>query len=292
MELDDTTNLVDGGDTSVEDTDTPAEVENEAEALEPELDEDGNPIEADADNVEDDHEEVERDGVKYKVPKALAKELLMQADYTRKTRALAEQTRAVETLRAQVQQASQEEIATHARVVAIDDRLAQYGKVDWAAWNDTDPFEAQKGFMEFQQLKDARGQALGHLGQLQQKRTLEMQQETARRIQEGVAVLQKDIPGWNDGLAQTLLETGVKQYGFERGEIESFEDPRMVKVLHDAHQFHALKAKTQKVQNHQKAQATQPTARPKGGAPKPGLDDRLSAEEWVERREAELRKRG
>jgi Asp-tRNA(Asn)/Glu-tRNA(Gln) amidotransferase A subunit family amidase len=289
MELEETTNLVEGGDTSELDTGTPAEVENEAEVNEPQLDEDGNPIESEP--VDDDSEEVERDGVKYKVPKALTKELMMHADYTRKTQEVAEQRKALEAERQTIHQASNDEINARARIVAIDERLAAYSKVDWAAWNDTDPFEAQKGFMEFQQLKDARGQAVGIAGQLAQQRTLAAQQETAKRIEEGRAVLQRDISGWNDELAAALLDTGIKQYGFDRGEIESFEDPRMVKVLHDAHQFHILKAKQQKAQKHVQAQQVTPAAKASGATPKQGLDDRLSIEEWQRRRNEQVRKR-
>ena len=121
-----------------------------------------------------------------------------------------------------------------------------------------------------------------------QQRGLEEQRETARLIEQGRAELARDIRGWSDTLAAALLETGVKQYGFDRAEIEEFTDPRMVKVLHDAHQFHILQGKQKQAQAVQAAQGVRPAARVGGSAAPPsGLDDRLSAEEWTRRREAQ-----
>lgn len=285
------TNPVEGGDTSVLDTEAQTqEVEQQAE--EGELDEFGEPI---AREPED--EEIDLDDLKLKVPKDQAQKvreaLLRQADYTRKTQALAESQKALEAERASVQQASQAEIGALAQVSAIDQQLAQYQRVDWTAWENEDPFAAQSGWREYQQLKDARGQAAGQYSHLVQQRTLQAKQEADKRLEAGRAQLAREIKGWSDDLGAQLLDTGVKQYGFERGEIEeSFDDPRLIKVLHDAHQFHLLNKKTKQAQSHEAAQTAKPAAKAGGGsAPAQGLDDRLTAEEWTRRREAQLRKR-
>lgn len=279
-----TTNLVEG------EAAPETEVENEVET-EIELDDDGNPIEAS--EPEDEFEEVERDGRKLKVAKELAAELMMQADYTRKTQELAEQRKALDVERQTVEQATQAELQAQAQVIAIDGRLQEYANIDWDAWESQDPFAAQKGWREFQQLQTARGHAAQSFHQLKHERTSAAQLERAKRVEEGAAVLAKEIPGWSQELGAKLLDYGVKSFGFTRAEIEDFEDPRMVKVLHAA--FEAEKSKTQqrKVETQAKALSVQPAAKVAGATAKPaGLDDRLSADEWLRRRNEQLRKRG
>ena len=73
------------------------EVEEEIEETtdEPELDEDGNPVEEPAE-PEEETTEIVKDGKAYKVPAALKDEILMHADYTRKTQEVAELRKSVE----------------------------------------------------------------------------------------------------------------------------------------------------------------------------------------------------
>jgi hypothetical protein len=283
------TNPVEGGESAPE---TEVETEGQETETEQQFDDDGNPI--DPEPEEDDSEEIEHEGQKYKVPKAIKPLVMMQADYTRKTQEVADLRKAVEAERQTLHQSSEAEIAARATVVALDQQLAQFQNIDWDAWEDQDPFAAQKGLRQYQQLRDARGQAAGQFVALQQQRNLEAQRTTAKRLEEGRAALARDIPGWSDTLAASLLETGAKHYGFERGEIEdSFDDPRLIKVLHDAHQYQLSKGKQKQAQKHVAAQQVQPAAKVGArSAPPSGLDDRLPTDEWMRRREAQLRKRG
>jgi hypothetical protein len=271
-----------------------AHVDDETEegSSEPEPEASGDDGEPGPDSAEpSDYEEIEVDGVRHRVPGALKGAFMMQADYTRKTQEVAELRRAVEAERAAVREAGAEEASAQARIIALDDQIARFGRVDWDSWENDDPFEAQKGWRQFQQLQQIRGQAAGQLAQLTRQRSLEEQRETARLIEQGRAELARDIRGWSDTLAASLLETGVKQYGFDRAEIEEFTDPRMVKVLHDAHQFQILQGKQKQAQRHAAAQGARPAARVGGGsAPPAGLDDRLSADEWARRRNRQVRK--
>lgn len=286
MEIEETTNLGEATDVN---TEVEQEVEQEAHEAEAELDEDGNPIEREP--AEEDSEEIDLEGQKYKIPKAVKPLLMMQADYTRKTQEVAEERKAIQAEREAVSKASAEEIGAHARIVAIDEQLAEYNRIDWDAWEDQDPIAAQSGWRKFQQLQNGRGQAAHTLSQLTQQRTLAEQQETAKRIEEGRQVLEKDIPGWSPDLGAKLLDFGCKQFGFERSEIEEFTDPRMVKVLHAA--FEGLKAQTkqQTAAKVTKVQEVQPAAKVAvNPAPKQGLDDRLSTAEWMRRRNEQARK--
>jgi hypothetical protein len=186
MENEDTTN-------SAESEDINTQVEAEVE--EHELDENGNAIEGEAEAEGDDElEEIERDGKTYKIPAALKSELMMQADYTRKTQELAAERKAIAEQRSLVEQASEAELNAYAAVRSIDQQLANYSKVDWDGWADKAPLEAQKAFQKFQILKDQRGQAAAFLARSKNDRELQKQQETAKRMEEGRAELDRAIP--------------------------------------------------------------------------------------------------
>jgi len=293
MELEATNQVADDGAT-LEDTNAAPGVEADGQtADDQQFDEDGNPIAA-----APEEEEVELDDLKLKVPKDQAQKvkeaLLRQADYTRKTQEVAELRRAVEAERQSLHQASEAEIGALAQVRAIDQALEYYSRIDWDAYEDQNAFEAQTQWRKFQQLQQNRAQVAGQYSQLVQQRTVQQQQETAKRMDEGRAVLAREIKGWGPELAESLLGTAVKEYGFQRGEAEeSISDPRLMKVLHDAHQWRAHQAKQSKVQNHVAAQAVEPAAKPVAArsGPPVGLADNLSVDEWARRRNEQVRKR-
>ena len=278
-------------------TTNPAEGEDIAEAILPDAQE----VEPQAvDNESDaagrapeEDEEIEHEGRKYLVPKALKPLMLMQADYTRKTQEVAEQRRAVQAERQALHQTSQAELDAYANATTIGQQLARFQQVDWRAWHDSDPFAAAAATSEYQQLRDAHNRALAQLSQLHGQRTFLAQQDTARRMDQGRAALAKDIPGWSDELKARLIAFAAG-YGFSRDELDDLEaDPRVAKVLHAAFSGSRSAETAKKVQSLVAAQQAQPAARVSArGAPPAGLDDRLSADEWMRRRNAQTRKRG
>jgi hypothetical protein len=283
-----------------EDTATnPVEGEDNAEAILPDtqevgtegrdeqaLDDEGNPIDR-----PDDGEEIEHEGRKYLVPRALKPLLLMQADYTRKTQEVAEQRRAVLAERQALHQTSQAEPDAYARATTLAGQLAQYQQVDWRAWHDSDPFAASAATSEYNMLRDQHSQALGQLSQMRGQRNFLAQQDTARRTEEGRAALAKAIPGWSEDLKARLIGFAAG-YGFSRDELDDLEaDPRVARVLHAAFSGSKSAETARKVHNTLAAQQVQPAASVRArGAPPAGLDDRLSPDEWVRRRNAQLRK--
>jgi hypothetical protein len=242
---------------------------------------------------EEDGEEIEHEGRKYRLPSALKPLLLMQADYTRKTQEVAEQRRAVQAERQALHQTSQAELDTYARATTLAGQLAQYQQVDWRAWHDSDPFAASAATSEYNMLRDQHSQALGQLSQLHGQRTFLAQQDIARRMESGRAALAKEIPGWSDDLKARLIGFAAG-YGFSRDELDDLEaDPRVARVLHAAFSGSKNVETARKVQNTLAAQQVQPAASVKArGAPPSGLDDRLSADEWMRRRNALARRRG
>jgi hypothetical protein len=198
----------------------------------------------------DDSEEIDHEGEKYKLPKKLADEWkngrLRQQDYTVKTQDLAKQKTEFETAQQEFvarQQFQQQHIQAVAKVMAIDERLEQFQKLDWNALTDADPVQALKLDRQMRELQQQRAQQIDGLQQSQAKLTFEQQQATARRQQEAREELSKDIPGFGTAEVQKqLLEVG-KAAGYKQEELASVQDPRAVKLLHKAYLYDQLIAK-------------------------------------------------
>ena len=198
----------------------------------------------------DDSEEIDHEGEKYKLPKKLADEWkngrLRQQDYTVKTQDLAKQKTEFETAQQEFvarQQFQQQHIQAVAKVMAIDERLEQFSKLDWNALTDADPVQALKLDRQMRELQQQRAQQIDGLQQSQAKLTFEQQQATARRQQEAREELSKDIPGFGTAEVQKqLLEVG-KAAGYKQEELANVQDPRAVKLLHKAYLYDQLIAK-------------------------------------------------
>lgn len=263
-----------------------AEPQEEGEGTQPPEGEEGEPQEP-----EEEFEEVVRGEKAYRIPKALAGELLMQADYTKKTQALSEDRRAVETERTNLQQAAarQAEFAADiANLGALNARLAPFDQVqDWATYLRTGGPEAQAHYAEFQALKNERDTFAQGLGKKVQDRAAEEQRETAKQIEAGRIELAKHIKGYGpDTLSK--LETFAAPFGYSSEEIRQAEaDPRSIRLLHLAMVGQTLLQQQKKTSTIAQSAQTKPvsTLRGAGGRiqAKPDTDDfkafeRLAAE--------------
>lgn len=279
--------------TNLEVQDTP-EVESVPVADEPEveLDDNGDPVEQpEPEETVPDLAEVEYEGKTFKVPPELKDAVLRQADYTRKTQEVAELRKQVETTLQAVQTVSQEEQRAQVAIGVIDAQLADYEGIDWDAWEQSDPVSAQRGWRQFQTLQGQRNGAVAAWQQATQQRTFLTQQETAKRLEQGQRELAARIPDWSADKAAKLVEFGTKSYGFTQADFNSIDDPRLVQVLHDAFLYRSQQTAKPKAAP-PKPPEVKPAAKVGGGKPVlKSLDDRMSAEEWVKARQAQLSRR-
>jgi hypothetical protein len=115
--------------------------------------------------------------------------------------------------------------------------------IDWNKLAAENPAEwAQK----YQQVQNINAQ-LTHI-QSERKRIAdeqgkEMQARMKKQAEEAVEILKTEVPGWSNDLYGKILKTGMEQYGFKAEEVNAITDHRAIKVLHDAMQYRALKAK-------------------------------------------------
>jgi hypothetical protein len=229
---------------------------SKGQKAEPDREED-KPAEESAEEVEDDQPEaveeeeladLEVDGRTLKLPKTAAEKLqaerLMQADYTRKTQALAEERKAIEE-RAQLTQfldqvrAVQFEKAVEVKV--LNDRLKQYEAVDWASLAAQDPQRAaalQAQWMSDRQTMEGKQRELQEAGQKATQMTAYQQQQM---LAKGEEALRTKFPSWGPETKRSIFDN-TKSYGYSDQELSQVTDPRLVEVLHDAMQWKKLQA--------------------------------------------------
>lgn len=280
-----------------------AEAPIEQEVAEQPLDEALEPVEGEEGEdtaPEEDLEEFDWNGKKIVGPKGLKDGVLMQADYTRKTQEVAETKRQLEERAKHIEQqsqASEEEMTARAAIISIDADLKSYENVDWDAWEAQDLFAAQAGFRKFQQLKEARGQVTGFLGEKQKARTEQTQQETAKRLQETRRFAETQIKGWTPDMDAKITEFALdklKNHGVSWDTLKATYNPGIYEILYLAHIGNAALQKQSVAPKPTGQPAPQPLTKitARANPPPTGLDDRLSMEEWTKRRNAQLAKRG
>lgn len=248
-----------------------------------------------------DEVEVTYNGKSYSLPPELRDALLRQADYTRKTQELAGQRRAFEAER-EGHRRQAATTRTHlmdaARIVALNDHLAQLDKVDWRALQAQDPARASQLWQQRIQMKDLRDRAARAWTQRDRDNAGQAQRATARRAGQVHAHLSRLIVDWSPGLDAKLARYGTEQ-GLSQNEISqaALQNPNFVALLHKAHQFDEAAKRDKAKQTFDAAQGARPVTRVGGGggtASRRTTDasgDTLSTEEWARRERERMRRR-
>jgi hypothetical protein len=223
-------------------TEAPVEQETETEAVE---DSQEQPAEAEPEYVERDIQ-----GNVYQLPPELIEIVDKGLDATRKWGEAAELKRSAEAekqaIAAEKQafqqqvQAQQQNFQLHAEVAAIDGQIAQYANIDWARLEDDDPLQAMKLDRSLRELKETRNDLVQKAIVQQQELAQAQQLNTAKSVEENVAILKRDIPNWNGELYNSLLEYVVKDFGYTPQEAATAVDARAWKLAHKAYQYDQL----------------------------------------------------
>ena len=245
--------------------------------------------------------EVEYECKTYQLPPELRDALLRQADYTRKTQDVAKARKALESETAAHHGrvgSARAHMLDAARVVALNEQLAQFDQVDWRALQQQDPNRAQALWQVRAQLKDLRDRAARAWTEKEKDHASHSQRATARRMSEVSAHLPRLIADWSPELDVKLMQYGTAQ-GLSHPEMTqaTLQNPVFVKLLHKAHQFDQVAKQKQTQQTFDAALAARPVTRVGGGggtASRRTTDasgDALSAAEWAKRERERMRKR-
>lgn len=226
------------------------QINNEEEASDDEGSDDSDEEVAAA---ETEFETVEVDGVKYELPKALKNNLMMQADYTRKTQTVAEQRRAIEDFQKETEtqrQQFEQHRELNAELHSIDSQINQYQQVDWATLQNQNPEVAQQHQFNFVNLQNERQQKAQELEQAVQTTAEEQELYASTRQAEIVRHLHSEVEGWSGEKAQNIVQF-AQEAGFTREFVKAIDDGifpdtvSMVKTINEAMLYRQMLSKSQ-----------------------------------------------
>lgn len=253
-----------------------------------EVDEGGDPIEP-----EEDYDEVEYgEGKKYKVPRELNRGFLRGADYSQKTMALARERDAFTAERAKFTETSQalrKEIGT---VHALETTVEQFKGLDWDALRSADIDRYRELQDAYRETRDKLDEAKTSLGAKEREIAEAERQADATRIAETEAALadpKTGIPGWGPQVFQDLV-TFAGTHGYSPADLRQASVADW-KILHLASVGAASQQRQRRVEQHKTTQQTRPAAPMKGNGAVRDLNSVKSTDEWMRRRNAEVRKR-
>lgn len=205
-------------------------------------------VDSPADEGGDDSEEIEFEGKAYKVPKELKGALLRQADYTQKTQEVAEQRRAVEE-RAQALQMQErlmsQTLEQRVELHSLQKQIAQFEQIDWQSLADTDPVQATKLNIQYQQLQRQAGMKYQELQQAQAQTEQLTAQQRQQMLVQAQSELKARLPDFTPQTAEKIKAT-ARDYGISQQELDTLIDPRYVHVLHDAMKWRSLQVEKPK----------------------------------------------
>jgi hypothetical protein len=250
---------------------------------------------------EDEYEELDLDGDPLRVPKSAAEKLkarmMMQADYTQKTQALAEQRREIEAQRQATEweaQTRQELFNEEAQLLSVRSRLNQFAQVNWQALANEDASQYAALHAEYTQLKDVHDGLAGNIDNRKGQLAAMREQATAISLERAVADLSRPDPttGW-DGKFDADKSRKITDFLVTKGanpdSLRTITDPFVIKMAHLAmigdEALRKSNAALKKAAPEAKPVPTVTSGKTRTG---PSNPDKLSADEWLKWRESQL----
>lgn len=198
-------------------------------------------------------EDVDLDGEPLKVPKTQAEKLkkalserLMQADYTQKTQAVADQKRALALEEQRLQLVSQAQNVLgqkQAELLASAQQLQRYEQVNWSQLSAEQayPLIVERDQLRASvQAKQAEFQQLAHEFQTKHEAT---DREWKKKLQEmGNARLNEELGGWGDDKKEAVAKQ-MRKLGYQESEMSSLlvYDPRFMRAMWQSAEYERIK---------------------------------------------------
>jgi len=214
-----------------------------------------------------------------------------QADYTRKSQALAEQRKETENIQSERQRLEQERQMYANGLQMLQEqqtaKLQDFDKVDWETMKEEDPYQYMLKKDEYRDAQERVNNAAQQQVLIQQEQQAAVQQARGEFIQQEYARLVAALPEWND--KDSTIKKDIQEYatsvGFKPEEISQLADHRSVLVIKKAMEFDKL---TKKVAPKKKAVKKVPKVQKAGR----GTSKEETAAEALKAKRARLRKSG
>ena len=214
-----------------------------------------------------------------------------QADYTRKSQALAEQRKETENIQSERMQLEQERQMYANGLQMLQEqqtaKLQDFDKVDWETMKEEDPYQYMLKKDEYRDAQERVNNAAQQQALIQQEQQSAAQQVRGQFVQQEYARLVAALPEWND--KDSTIKKDIQEYatsvGFRPEEINQLADHRSVLVIKKAMEFDKL---TKKVAPKKKAVKKVPKVQKAGR----GTSKEDTATENLNKKRARLRKSG
>ena len=214
-----------------------------------------------------------------------------QADYTRKSQALAEQRKETEQIQSERMQLEQERQMYANGLQMLQEqqtaKLQDFDKVDWETLKQEDPYAYMIKKDEYRDIQERASNVSQQQVLIQQEQQTAAQQARGQFIQQEYARLVNALPEWND--KDSTIKKDIQEYatsvGFRPEEINQLADHRSVLVIKKAMEFDKL---TKKVAPKKKAVKKVPKVQKAGR----GTSKEETAIEATNKKRARLRKSG
>ena len=282
----------------VEDTEEAEEVEEEAPEEEGQAEEE---TEEEVAEEEEEYDVVAEEDLKYTI-KVDGEELEVgidelkngyqrQADYTRKSQALAEQRKETENIQSERQRLEQERQMYANGLQMLQEqqssKLQEFDNVDWTALKTEDPYQYMLKKDEYRDAQEKVQNVAQQQVLIQQEQAEEANKARAHFVQQEYNRLVEALPEWND--QESTIKKDVQEYaksvGFLPEEINQLADHRSVLVIKKAMEYDKL---TQKVAPKKKAVKKVPKVQKSGR----GNSKEDVAVEAIKKKRARLQKSG
>lgn len=196
---------------------------------------------------------------------------LREADYTRKTQALAEDRKALFE-KDQALDTERQVLAENLNLALsmIEPKLSQYAQVDWNALQQQDAYAAQEKWNDFQMVQHRYNQIVNNHRQLSESASKAKADQRARTRAEEAQKLKMAMPDFADPQKAPEIQAKLTQYaseviGLSTDEQSNIIDHRLVQVMEKARRYDELMKADMTVANQKVKKA--PKKPLKGGTP-------------------------
>jgi hypothetical protein len=214
-----------------------------------------------------------------------------QADYTRKSQALAEQRKETEQIQSERMQLEQERQMYANGLQMLQEqqnaKLQEFNSVDWDTLKNEDPYAYMIKKEEFREAQEKVQNVAQQQQYIQQEQMQQQQAAKANFIRTEYARLVEALPEWED--KDSTIKKDIREYastvGFRPEEIDQLADHRSVLVIKKAMEYDKL---TKKVAPKKKAVKKVPKVQ-KSGRGNSKEDSKVDA---IKKKRARLQKSG
>ena len=214
-----------------------------------------------------------------------------QADYTRKSQALAEQRKETEAIQSERQRLEQERQMYANGLQMLQEqqtaKLKPFESVDWEALKAEDPYQYMIKKDEYRDAQERVTNIQQQQQLVQQEQNQQAQKARAHFVQQEYSKLVEALPEWND--KDSTIKKDVQEYaksvGFLPEEINQLADHRSVLIIKKAMEYDKL---TKKVAPKKKAVKKVPKVQKSGR----GNSKEDAAVEAIKKKRARLQKSG